>query len=313
MSDRSRLAVSATVEHSVPSVPQASAWADNKPSAAVAYVRQRCVSTPSQVRRRPSFQARWEQPGRPASLAPQAPVDRRKGVPLFRMPMRRTVQTWIISYDAEDFVRCIYQSQRCSTLRRGVFPCEDFARDFRDFLQTAPQQVDLVSCQHPGSRCDTEPPIESGNRRRSRNGFAPTFRGLSRGVGRVHGAASPLVHPRASLSAGSGVYNPHCGSVCRLKMIPRPFRLPSALRSFDLSTGSRHRTLRTPQARQPRPGYRKLGDRGEGVRMGTPDPPYQGGNRRTRRSDPHPSPLPEGEGILLFILRSFDTLRTPQA
>ena len=276
MSDRSRLAVSATVEHSVPSVPQASAWADNKPSAAVAYVRQRCVSTPSQVRRRPSFQARWEQPGRPASLAPQAPVDRRKGVPLFRMPMRRTVQTWIISYDAEDFVRCIYQSQRCSTLRRGVFPCEDFARDFRDFLQTAPQQVDLVSCQHPGSRCDTEPPIESGNRRRSRNGFAPTFRGLSRGVGRVHGAASPLVHPRASLSAGSGVYNPHCGSVCRLKMIPRPFTPfgPSILRPFDRlkaphaqDTAGSPAETRVPQARRP----------GGGSQDGNPRPPLSGG------------------------------------
>ena len=156
--------------------------------------------------------------------------------------------------------------------RRLIFVGEDFARDFRDFLQTAPQQVDLVSCQHPGSRCDTEPPIESGNRRRSRNGSTPTFRGLSRDVGRVHGTASLLVHPRASLSAGSGVYNPHCGSVCRLKMIPRPFRLPLALRPFDPSTRSRHRGL-TNRARGAASSETEGGSRDV---TPSPHPPCQG-------------------------------------
>ena len=42
--------------------------------------------------------------------------------------------------------------------------------------------------------------------------------------------------------------------------------------------------------------------------MGTPYTPLLGEQHRTRRSNPHPSPLPEGEGILLFTLRPFDPL-----
>ena len=41
-----------------------------------------------------------------------------------------------------------------------VFARKDFMRDFGCLPRTLPQQVDLVSCQHPGSGRGTEPPIE---------------------------------------------------------------------------------------------------------------------------------------------------------